>query len=123
MSRADNLTYRFPRPVTVSLADGRPFPDEAAFHAEHEAFVARVRTALEAQGHTDVDTASGVFHTGGAAAITYRAVRWGDDEGGAELVLHEVGWPDKYESLSPWISLYGTWSAHQDALASLRDAT
>lgn len=124
MSRADNLKWRFPSDrKTVVLADAPLFSDEAAYDAGHEAFLERILGVLASCGVADFDTDIGVFRTGGHADIDYRAARYGDDDGGAEVVLHKVSWGGGYEALSPWVVLFGSWTAHGEALAALEVAT
>ncbi len=123
MGNADNLNYRFPSgSETVPLADAPLFGDEAAFAAGHEALLERFLGALAACGVTDFDTKIGDFRTGGHADIHYRAARYGDDDGGAEVVLHQVSWGGGYEAVSPWVVLFGSWTAHAEALSAFRDA-
>jgi hypothetical protein len=122
MSRADRLKWRFPRGSTdVSLSHRKPWPDWSAFEAGHAAFLERFVGALAACGLTDFDATVKDLWSGGHADIHYRAALYGDDEGGAEVVLFQY-WGPEYEPVSPSVTLYGSWAAYAEALSAFKDA-
>ena len=120
MNTSLNLKHRFPQQTTIPVAGRPPFPDRASFDAHHEAFVHRVWSELAKAGIASCASERGTHRTGGHADVEYFAVRFGDDHGGAELVLYEVDWGGQYVPVTPWVTLFGSWTAHRKALAHLQ---
>lgn len=113
------LAYRFPQQTTVRVAEAPPFPDRASFDAHHATLVDAVLAALMQAGVEPCAREQDTYRTGGHADIWYHAVRLADANGGAELVLYEVGWGGEYEPLTPWVRLFGDWTAHRAILERL----
>ena len=92
------------------------FPDlesSAERIAEFRGFLSRF---LSDMGIEEPQFHQRMYNTGGHSDIQYYALISVDDEGGCECVFYSVDWGGEYESLVPWVTLYGAWTLWNVAL-------
>ena len=115
MSIAKRLKYSFKKYESIRFGTKQSVATEFD-SAEMITLKELLHSFFKSQGILEYEILEDLFRTGGHADIHYRAIRFANQNGGAELVFAELTWGGDFVALEPWITLYGEWGKLQEQL-------
>ena len=118
MSIAKRLKYSFTERKQIHFGDKSQVSVEFDSD-EMMALKSLLQSFFSSEGILEYEILEDLFRTGGHADIHYRAVRFANQSGGAEVVFAQDEHWQNLITVDPWIELFGAWIHLEENIKAL----